>query len=85
MHLPRSYGSATGLTREAARSQYGDERVASWRRSLDYAPPPYSPAQQQQYDDRRYARWQDRTGKVRVGPSLLAHSRRDVRSRRAVA
>jgi 2,3-bisphosphoglycerate-dependent phosphoglycerate mutase len=35
----RDYGALTGLNKEEARSQFGDEQVFLWRRSYDVAPP----------------------------------------------
>ncbi|WP_162129462.1 2,3-bisphosphoglycerate-dependent phosphoglycerate mutase [Methylorubrum extorquens] len=35
----RNYGELAGMTRDAARARWGEERVAQWRRSYDVAPP----------------------------------------------
>jgi 2,3-bisphosphoglycerate-dependent phosphoglycerate mutase len=59
----RSYGAVTGRTHEEACREYGQARVASWRRSFVAAPPdypvdhPHSPAR-----EARYLRWQESDG-----------------------
>ena len=73
----RCYGALTAEPVDELQRKYGDDKVASFRRSFDQRPPPFEPnSQHNPANDPRYERWQDRKGKIRQvslpnGESLL--------------
>ena len=75
IHLPvwktwrlneRCYGALTGESFSTMQELYGQDTVASWRRSADARPPPFSmTSKHNPVDDPRYQRWHDRRGNLR--------------------